>query len=148
MAASRNYSNGDARLVGTWRLLSWEREFRGSAKTEQPVGSQPNGVLMLSANGRIMDMVTASGRQAGDTDAAQAALYRTMLAYSGQYRIDGDRFITTVQVSWNEAWNGNEQERFYRLSKNRLSITSAWTPHPTLPGAPMVRNIRSWRREA
>jgi len=147
MAIGKVKPSGDARLAGTWKLLSWEREFRDSAKREQPVGRHPNGMLMLSANGRMMDLVTASDRHGGDTDAQHAVLFRTMLAYSGQYRTEGDRFITKVLVSWNEVWNGSEQERYYKIKGDRLDIISAWAPHPSLPGSPIVRNRRTWKRE-
>ena len=30
-----------------------------------------------------------------------------MMAYTGRYRIDEDRFITKIDSSWNEAWNGS-----------------------------------------
>jgi hypothetical protein len=48
-----------------------------------------------------------------------------MLAYTGRYRVEGHDFITTVEVSWNEEWNGTEQRRHFRIEGNRLFIESA-----------------------
>ena len=31
------------------------------------------------------------------------------------YRLEGDKWVTKVDVSWNPAWNGTDQVRFYKL---------------------------------
>jgi hypothetical protein len=33
----------------------------------------------------------------------QAAAFRTVIAYTGKYRIEGEKFITNVDVAWNPA---------------------------------------------
>ena len=106
----------------------------------------PRGSLILTPEGRMMALIVGGERQPGQTDAAQAALFRTMVAYTGRYRIEGDQFITTVDVSWNEAWTGTEQRRFYTLDGDRLDILTAWLPHPTHPEHQMMRAILSWER--
>jgi hypothetical protein len=45
----------------------------------------------------------------GTSDAEAAALLRSLVAYSGRYRLNGDELIAVVDVSWNEALNGKEQ---------------------------------------
>nr|WP_236904671.1 lipocalin-like domain-containing protein [Collimonas fungivorans] len=94
-----------------------------------------------------MVLVTAMAREPGDTDEKLVALFRTAIAYTGRYRIDGDRFITKVDSSWNEAWNGSEQERFYKLDGDRLDVFTAWMPNPLIPGNPTGRAVLSFRRE-
>jgi Lipocalin-like domain len=71
-----------------------------------------------------------------------------MMAYTGRYRVEGEKFITKVDVSWNELWNGSEQERFYKLDGNRLDIVSDWVQHLLLPNTPIVRAILRWERES
>ena len=46
------------------------------------------------------------------TDAEAADLYRTMVAYSGIYSIDGNKVTHKVEVSWNQAWNGTDLQCF------------------------------------
>jgi hypothetical protein len=46
-------------------------------------------------------LTTAENRKSGVGDAERAALHKSMLAYSGKYRIEGADFITLVDVSWN-----------------------------------------------
>ena len=70
----------------------------------------------------MMTLITSSNRKAGADDAERAALHKTMFSYSGKYRVEGDMFITTVDVSWNEAWNGTEQKRQYRFEGDKLLV--------------------------
>lgn len=59
----------------------------------------------------------------GDTE--RAAVHKSMLAYSGKYRVEGQDLITTVDISWNEEWNGTEQRRHFRIEGDKLFIESA-----------------------
>ena len=139
-------SQNDAGIIGTWKLLSFNIEFKESLKQELPYGETPNGYLLFLPEGRMMAVITAKERQSGTTESLQAALFRTLMAYTGRYRIEGDRFITKVDASWNEAWNGSEQERSYKIDGHRLDIVSAWQPHPKMANAPVCRGILSWER--
>src|SRR5579859_2751711 len=111
-------------LVGTWRLVSWQ-VIAENGEPQDGFGANPTGDLVLTPEGRTMALTTASGRQAGMGDAERAALHKSMLAYSGKYRVEGDDFITTVDVSWNEEWNGTEQRRHFRIVGDRLFIETA-----------------------
>ena len=70
-----------------------------------------------------------------------------MISYSGIYRLEADKFTTKVDISWNEAWTGTEQVRFYKLEGDRLDIISAWAPAVAIPGNPMTRGILTWERQ-
>jgi hypothetical protein len=70
-----------------------------------------------------------------------------MLAYSGRYRVEGSDFITTVDVSWNEEWNGSEQRRHYRLEGDRLFVETVPGPSIVFPGATDFRTL-VWERES
>ena len=93
-----------------------------------------------------MALTTAEKRAAGDSDAHRAALHKSMLAYTGRYRVEGEEFVTTVDASWNEAWNGTEQRRKFRLEGDRLIIESAPAPSILFPGKVDYRRI-VWQRE-
>jgi Lipocalin-like domain len=109
-------------------------------------GPHPRGYLILTGEGRAMALTTAEGRKGGETDAERSALHRSMLAYTGRYRIDGSDFITTVDVSWNESWNGSEQRRHYRIEGDKLFIDSAPASSITSPGKTDYRRL-VWERE-
>ena len=93
-----------------------------------------------------MALTTAEARTPGESDSARAALHRSMLAYTGKYRVEGDEFVTTVDVSWNENWNGTEQRRRFRLDGDKLFIESAPAPSILFPGKVDFRRI-VWERE-
>ena len=140
-------SGYDTRLYGCWRLVSFDTELQDSKERIQPWGADPNGYLIFGSDGRMMVLITAKVRQAGSSGEKLAALFNTMMAYTGRYRLDGDKFTVKIDSSWNEAWNGSEQERFYKLHGDTLEVSTAWMPNPLVSGNPIGRGILSFRRE-
>ncbi|MEN2428410.1 lipocalin-like domain-containing protein [Chromobacterium vaccinii] len=136
-----------AKLHGSWRLVSFEMELQESKERTQPWGADPNGHLIFGADGRMMALVTARERGPGGTDAQQAALFRTLMAYTGRYRMEGDSFIVKVDTCWNEVWNGTEQQRFYQLDGDMLEVFTAWMPNPLAAGSAMGRGVLGFARE-
>ena len=131
-------------LIGNWKLVSWQVVVDGEPK--DLFGPRPKGYLILTREGRSMAITTAEGRSAGESEAKRAALHASMLAYTGRYRVDGNEFVTLVDASWNEAWNGTEQRRRFRLEGDRLFIESAPAPSILFPGKVDHRRI-VWERE-
>lgn len=132
-------------LVGTWKLVSWQVIVENEAP-QNVFGSNPKGYLILTREGRSIVVTTADNRKGGMGDSERAALHKSMLAYSGKYRIEGNDFITVVDVSWNEDWNGTEQRRHYRIEGDKLFIESAPAPSIVFPGKIDFRRI-VWERE-
>jgi hypothetical protein len=81
------------------------------------------------------------------TDAERARAFRSMTAYSGRYRVEGNKIVTKVDAAWNESWVGGEQVRYVRFEGDRLHIESPPMPHPNVYGK-LVRVIVTWQREA
>jgi hypothetical protein len=69
-------------IVGVWRLLSHETVLDDGERLRQ-FGDHPRGRLILTASGHMTGFVTASDRAISHDDAGCAALYRSMIAYSG-----------------------------------------------------------------
>src|ERR1700742_3428346 len=132
-------------LVGNWKLVSWQ-VIGDDGKAQDIFGATPSGYLVITPEGRSIVLTTASGRKPGTDDAARAALQKSMLSYSGHYRVEGDDFITSVDVSWNEEWNGSEQRRHYRIEGDRLFIESEPAPSMVFPGKTDFRRL-VWVRE-
>jgi hypothetical protein len=131
-------------LIGNWKLISWQVVVGEDA--QNLFGLHPRGYLILTREGRAAAITTADNRTAGSGDAEGAALHKSMLAYSGKYRVKGNDFITTVDISWNEVWNGTEQRRHYRIEGDKLFIESAPAPSIIFPGRTDFRRI-VWERE-
>jgi hypothetical protein len=132
-------------LIGTWKLVSWQVIVENE-KAQDVFGAHPKGFLIMTREGRSIVVTTAENRRAGMNDAERAALHKSMLAYSGRYRIEGNDFVTAVDVSWNESWNGTEQRRHFRIDGDRLFIESAPAPSILFPGKTDFRRI-VWERE-
>jgi len=117
-------------LVGLWRLVSFQREYQASGDREYPMGNMPAGYIHFLPEGRMTVVITGEGRKAATTDQDRAGLFNTLVAYTGPYRVDGDKWITMVEVSMNPAWVGTEQTRAFQISGDRLQETQPWTPRP------------------
>jgi len=113
-------------VVGTWRLLSWSEEETASKAVHKSFGDNPLGFLTYTADGHMMIMfedpsrTPAAAPKATDTEAAQ--LYRTMVAYVGRYTLEGDKIIHHIDVSWNQTWNGTDQQRLIEVKDGHLTI--------------------------
>jgi hypothetical protein len=69
-----------------------------------------------------------------------------LVAYTGTYRVEGDNWITKVEVAWSPEWVGSEQTRFFNLEGNRLKVLSPWRVMPNWPDKGMTRSILNFDR--
>jgi hypothetical protein len=135
------------RIVGTWKLISVVYEDAQTKELTPVLGEHPRGYQIATPEGRWLALVTADGRPVPKTDEDRAKALRTMIAYSGRYRVEDGKVITKVEVAWNEAWVGGEQVRFLRFEGDDvLHIESPPMPHPNVNGK-MVRVIVTWQRD-
>lgn len=93
-----------------------------------------------------MGLLTAQERKPPQNEADRDAAYRSMLAYSGRYRVDSGKLITKVDVVWNEAWVGTEQARDYKIEGTKLHVVSPPAPNPSFGGR-TTRGVFTFERE-
>jgi hypothetical protein len=121
------------RLLGTWKLKSFVTTTTTGEKSN-PFGEHPTGYLSYSADGRMHAIGTADGRivpqSVVPTDEERLRLHKTMFAYAGTYSVETGKVIHHVDISWNQAWNGTDQVRFYKLDGKILTITTARAKSP------------------
>ena len=134
-----------ANLIGTWKLTGGEVEFQDTGERRPLYGADRIGYIIFTPEGRMMGMIEGDGRKAPQTDEDRVRLFRTMFAYSGLYRLEGDKWIMAVDIAWNPAWIGTDQVRFYKLEGDRLLVNTPWGPSPTLPGK-TTRVFLTWTR--
>jgi hypothetical protein len=147
LAFSGQTLSGDAeRIVGTWKLVSVLYEDAQTKERWPVLGAHPTGYQIATPEGRWLALVTAEGRKPPQTDAERAQALRTMISYTGRYRVEDGKVITRVEAAWNEAWVGTEQIRAYRFEGNLLHLESPPQPHPNLAGR-VVRIIVTWERD-
>jgi lipocalin-like protein len=145
-ARAQEGADANARIVGSWRVLTYELEFQDGGERVLPLGDRPNGYLVFGADGRMMAYLEAGGRKAPRTDEERAAAYRSMLAYTGKYRVEGGKWTTKVDGTWNVEWAGTDQERYFTLAGDRLTVTAQWNPNP-LYNRRMTRGRLTFQRE-
>lgn len=133
-------------LAGAWKLVSAVMEDVDTGEQNPVWGEHPNGYIVLTPAGRWIVVQTAQGRTAPRNDEERAAAFRTMLAYSGKFRVEGNRIIISVDIAWDESWNGTEQVRFYRVEGDKLCIEAAPQPYANFGGR-VMRGILVWARE-
>jgi hypothetical protein len=133
-------------IVGTWKLLSVMYEDQQTKELTPVLGQNPKGSQIATPEGRWLALVTAEGRKVPQTDEERAKALRSMISYSGRYRVEDNKVITKVEIAWNESWVGGEQVRFVRFEGDRLYIESPPMPHPNVGGR-VVRVIVTWERE-
>ena len=126
-------------------LQTYDVEFQDTGESKATFGANPNGYIIFTPDGRMMALLTAESRKAPQTDADRVQAFRSMSAYTGTYRLEEDRWITTVDISWNEAWTGTEQMRFYRLDDVTLTVTTAWRSNVIYDGR-ITRSTLAWIR--
>lgn len=133
-------------LVGLWKLKSIQFEAADTGEIADVFGPNPSGYLIHTGEGRMMAMLMRSDRTPPKEDADGSALFKTMMAYTGNYRIEGDdKFVTHVDLAWHPGWHGTEQIRFFKLEGDTLSIMTAQQANPMLGGR-IGRGIITWTR--
>ena len=122
------------KAIGLWRVVSAKIENLDTGELEDVYGPDPTGYLLLAPGGRMMTLLTSSVNRGNDP----VALFNSMMAYSGVYRIEGDRLITDVDLAWFPAWVGSQQERFFSFEGDELHVIGG----PILLPADFRRRVR------
>lgn len=143
---TQQQEDGVAKLAGTWKLISAVMEDVDTREQRLLWGKHPNGYLVLTPTGRWIVIQTAERRTAPNTDEERSAALHTMLAYSGKFRVEGNKVIIKVDISWDESWRGMEQVRLYRIDGDKLHIEALPQPYAAF-GGKVMRGILVWARE-
>jgi hypothetical protein len=140
LAAPAGSGDDAGDLVGVWRLRSFSLDAPGEGPREV-FGPQPRGYLIFTPEGRMMTILTRPDRRPAVAPAEQAALLQSMVAYTGRYTVEDDRVTVRPDVSWNEAFTGTVQVRYYVVAGDTLSMRTAEQPSVLLPGRRVVATL-------
>ena len=146
VALQPSFADDRVQVQGVWKLVAYEVEIQSTGQKEYPMGQKPTGYVIFTAEGRVFFVLTGEGRKTGKTDQERAALLGSVVAYTGTYRLEADKWITKVEVAWNPEWVGTEQSRSYKIDGNRLQVLTPWRVMPNWPDKGMTRSIVTFER--
>jgi hypothetical protein len=146
LAAQPSLADDTDKVVGTWRLVSYDIEVQATGSRVPVMGQHPTGYVSFMPSGRIFFVLTGEARKAAKTDPERAELLSTLVAYTGTYRVDGDKWITNVEVAWNPEWVGTEQSRSFKLDGEQLQVLTPWRLMPNWADKGMTRSIITFTR--
>lgn len=116
------------RVLGSWRLTSWVTRDVATGERRDALGRNPCGSVIYTPE-RVTFLILKNDRtrpeQLPPSNEEKVTLFDTMFAYSGRYTVEPDRIIHHVDMSWNQAWNGTDQVRYYVVENDTLTISSA-----------------------
>lgn len=136
------FADDSAKLPGVWKMTSWTRHEIASGKDGKPFGEHPGGYLIYSKGGHFMWSGFKDQRQkpaaAEPTDSEGAALFKTMYAYDGTYKVEDGKIVDTVEGAWNEGWVGRKFtiEKYEVSDKTLVMVTAPFKAN--MDGAEMV----------
>jgi hypothetical protein len=145
-AVQPSFCEDRAQVCGVWKLVSYEVEIQATGQKEHLMGKNPTGYVIFTPEGRVFFVLTGEGRKAARTVQERADLLSSLVAYTGTYRVEGDQWITRVEVAWNPEWVGTEQRRFFRVEGERLQVLTPWRVMPNWPGKGVTRSIITFAR--
>ena len=136
----------NAKVLGTWKLVSQEVEVQATGQKEPAMGEKPTGYAVFTPEGRVFFILTGEARKPAKTDQERADLLSTLVAYTGTYHVEGDKWTTKVEVAWIPEWVGTEQVRSLTVDGERLQVLSPWRVNPNWPDKGMTRSILTFDR--
>jgi hypothetical protein len=117
-------------IVGTWRLVA-ASATSGDVRDNAPYGPAPAGIITYTDDGRVMAIISHSGRKpltSGDRISAstdeRAEAFATSFSYAGRYSLSEDKIIHHVEIASVQNWVGTDLVRLVRLEKNRITLTT------------------------
>jgi hypothetical protein len=145
-AVPPSFADVRAQVHGVWKLVSYEVEIQATGQKEPAMGKNPTGYVIFTPERRVFFVLTGEGRKAAKTVQERADLLSSLVAYTGTYRLEGDQWITRVEVAWNPEWLGTEQRRFFKVDGERLQVLTPWRVMPNWPEKGMTRSIVTFER--
>ena len=112
--------------LGTWILLSMETEDLETGQKHNLLGVHPSGYLSYGPDCRMSAILVKESREGPAalvaTDPESIELYRGLIAYAGNYAIDGYKITHHIETSWNQAWTGTTQVSQFNIDGKSMFI--------------------------
>jgi hypothetical protein len=129
-------------LAGTYRLASVQRQVEGQKDTATEKGV--SGYLIITPKAYAL-IYTDAQRKYGSSVSEKAALWDSLTAHAGTYRIEGGKFIMLPSTHANESFVGSRQSRDWQIKGNHLLLTSEPRPYARDPSKKVV-SLQDWEK--
>jgi hypothetical protein len=133
-------------IVGTWHLTRVYAIAQGTGERIEPLGGRPLGCVIFEPKGHLIGILISGGREPATSEADMANLFRSVIAYSGRWSIDEEKYVIIVDVAWDPNWVGTEQVRYYSFDGRTLPLHTPLIDHASFPGQKMI-GYTDWQRE-
>lgn len=138
-------------LVGTWQLTAFTTVTLKTNEVTKIFGDNPTGLVQYTRGGHmVVFLQTGTPHQPQGTvltDEDRAAIHKGIIgAYSGKYRVEGNKVIHEVKAAAWPQWIGTEQTRTFEVSGNTLTIKTAPFKSPRT-GEEIVSTLTALRVE-
>lgn len=116
-------------IIGVWKLQKFDRCVVGGACTAF-YGDKPGGYLVYTKSGVFLSQAYATKRvvpkTSDPTDEERIALHKSMFAWGGTYKVDGNKVSVAVEFAWNESWKGTVRPGgTFKVEGKALTIESS-----------------------
>ena len=134
-------------ICGVWKLRSYSRRFLDTGEVRSDM--LPHAYILYTPGGFMMSVTVEENRESPAeavlTDAERIRLFNSIVsAYAGTYSIAGNVVTHAVEISWNEAWTGTRQERYFAVSGDTLTLET--TPRTSGRDSREFVNTLTWER--
>lgn len=147
IATGQELNSYAEQLQGSWTLVSMVNEQDG--KKIEPFGSNPNGLFILTQDGRFSQIITRanlpkfkSDNRMKGTDKEYESIVQGSFASYGKYKIQSEKdhaVILTIDCSTFPNWINQEQKRIITINGDGLK---SYNPTTTIGGT----NYSIWKR--
>jgi hypothetical protein len=116
-------------LVGLWALTSHSQKVSATGAMKHPFGEYPSGYQMFTKGGHMMFLLIGENRKgpagAALTDVERAALFNSLVAQSGTYKLEGTKVLIHYDGSATPSLTGADRAYSAEISGNKLTLTAS-----------------------
>ena len=113
-------------VVGLWKLTGNTTKIVATGAMERQAGEHPTGYQLFTKGGHMMFFQAAENRKppAGKvaTDAERVAMFNTLVAYAGTYKVDGSKVL--IHFEANSVPGIPDRTYAMEISGNKLTLTA------------------------
>lgn len=134
---------------GAWQLVDWRIEY-SDGKITRPFGNDPVGQIQYTSDGYMSATVSMQGRDSLSIDnirqaseGKKAAGFSSYFHYAGQWHVEGESIVHSVDMALNPSMVGTLQRRKATFSNDGELTLSASEP---LTNGERREHILQWKR--